>query len=78
MIKLKNIIKETSALARWSDSKKIDVGDTVKSDVYLYRGKKGKVIDVKLKKINGRLTTVAVVNFGGKKIDHEIRRLQKV
>ena len=71
MIKLKD-------LSPIINENKIKVGDTVKSTVYLYRGKKGKVIDFKDKKINGRLTTVAVVNFGGKKIDHEIRRLKKV
>jgi|TARA_R110000824_G_scaffold140908_1_gene307178 uncharacterized protein (UPF0335 family) len=86
----KNVSKEkfAQALAMHHDSMKneealkegkIKVGDKVKSAIYMHRGDKGKVVDIIVKKINGRDTPVAVVDFGdGKPVDHEIRRLKKI
>ncbi len=75
--KLKEIIREE--IQTLNEASKIKVGDKVKSAIYMHRGQKGKVVDIIVKKIQGRKTPVAVVDFGdGKPVDHEIRRLKKI
>ena len=66
-------------IRKLNEANEIKVGDKVKSAIYMYRGKTGKVIGTKKKKINNMMQTVAVVDFGdGKSVDHEIRRLKKI
>ena len=75
--KLKQMIREE--IQTLNEASKIKVGDKVKSAIYMHRGQKGKVVDIIVKKIQGRRTPVAVVDFGdGKPVDHEIRRLKKI